>query len=69
MQPPVLSPLADMSETADQPDYQQDDKNQADHPTESIIAIPAIAKAAAAEQQKNQNHYEKRTHLLTSLFL
>jgi hypothetical protein len=64
-----LLPLTNASETANEPDHQQDDENQAEHSTESIIAIPAIAKAAAAQQQNNQNDYEKRTHLSTSLIL
>jgi len=61
--------LPNSSETASQPDHQQNDENQAEHSAKSIIAIPAIAKAAAAQQQKNQNDYEKCTHLSTSLIL
>jgi hypothetical protein len=58
--------LPNSSETARQPDHQQDDQNQAKHSAEAVVAIPAIAEAAAAKQQKNQNDYEKRTHLSTS---
>jgi hypothetical protein len=48
-----LFPLPNSSETANEPDHQQDDENQAEHSTESIIAVPAIAKTTAAQQQKN----------------
>ena len=44
------------------------DKEQR-RPAKSIIAVMGKAKAAAAQQQKNQNDYEKRTDLPTSLFL